>query len=79
VNAVMNFRGFHKLLGNYRVATQLVASRVALSSTQLLSYRSTASSNSGRMIRMIDRIVGKFQASSLGEVNSYFFAAFLSC
>jgi hypothetical protein len=32
VNAVMNF-GFHKMLGNYRLAAQLVASRVVLSST----------------------------------------------
>jgi hypothetical protein len=31
VNAVMN----HKMLGNYRVASQLVASRVVLSSIQL--------------------------------------------
>jgi hypothetical protein len=28
---------FHKMLGKYRVAAQLVASRVALSSTQLVS------------------------------------------
>jgi hypothetical protein len=32
VNAVMNF-GFHKMLGNYRVAAQLVTSRAVLSST----------------------------------------------
>jgi hypothetical protein len=31
VNSVMNL-GFHKMLGNYRVAAQLVASRVVLSS-----------------------------------------------
>jgi hypothetical protein len=30
--------GFHKLLGSYRVASQLVASRVVLSSTELVSY-----------------------------------------
>jgi hypothetical protein len=36
VNAVMNF-GFHKMLGNYRVAAQLLASRVVLSSTELVS------------------------------------------
>jgi hypothetical protein len=36
VNAVMTF-GFHKMLGNYRVAGQLVASRVVLSSTELVS------------------------------------------
>jgi hypothetical protein len=30
VNAVIVF-GFHKMLGNYRVASQLVASRVVLS------------------------------------------------
>jgi hypothetical protein len=34
VNAVIF--GFHKMLGNYRVATQLVASRVALSYTELV-------------------------------------------
>jgi hypothetical protein len=36
VNSVMKFR-VHKMLGNYRVAAQLVASRVALSSTELVS------------------------------------------
>jgi hypothetical protein len=36
VNSVMNLR-FHKMLGNYRVAAQLVASRVVLSSTELVS------------------------------------------
>jgi hypothetical protein len=36
VNAVTNLQ-VHKLLGNYRVATQLVASRVALSSTKLVN------------------------------------------
>jgi hypothetical protein len=36
VNSVMNLR-FHKILGNYRVAAQLVASRVELSSTELVS------------------------------------------
>jgi hypothetical protein len=30
--------GFHKMLENYRVAAQLVASRVVLSSTELVSY-----------------------------------------
>jgi hypothetical protein len=35
VNTVMTF-GFYKMLGNYRVAAQLVASRVALSSTELV-------------------------------------------
>jgi hypothetical protein len=34
VNAVMRF---NKMLGNYRVAAQLVASRVVLSSTELVS------------------------------------------
>jgi hypothetical protein len=29
---------FHKMLGIYRVAAQLVASRVVLSSTKLVSY-----------------------------------------
>jgi hypothetical protein len=29
--------GFHKMLVNYRIATQLVASRLAFSSTQLVS------------------------------------------
>jgi hypothetical protein len=33
VNSVMNL-GFHKMLGNYRMAAQLVASRVVLSSTE---------------------------------------------
>jgi hypothetical protein len=33
VNAVTNFR-FHKMLANYRVASQLVASRVVLSSIE---------------------------------------------
>jgi hypothetical protein len=37
VKAVMNLR-FHKMLGNYRVATQLVASRVVLSSTEVFSW-----------------------------------------
>jgi hypothetical protein len=37
VNSVLNF-GFHKMLGNYRVAAQLVAYRVVLSSTELVSY-----------------------------------------
>jgi hypothetical protein len=36
VNSVMNF-GFHKMLENCRVAAQLVASRVVLSSTELVS------------------------------------------
>jgi hypothetical protein len=36
VNAVVNF-GFHKMLGNYRVASQLVVSRVVLSSIELVS------------------------------------------
>jgi hypothetical protein len=35
VKAVMNLR-FHKMLGNYRVAAHLVASRVVLSSTELV-------------------------------------------
>jgi hypothetical protein len=30
--------GFHKMLGNYGVATQLVASRVAPSSMELISF-----------------------------------------
>jgi hypothetical protein len=34
-NAIMNF-GFHKMLGSYRVAIQLVASQVVLSSTELV-------------------------------------------
>jgi hypothetical protein len=33
VKVVMNLR-FHKMTGNYRVATQLVASRIALISTE---------------------------------------------
>jgi hypothetical protein len=37
VNEVMNF-GFHKMLGNYEVATQLMASRVVLSSMELVIY-----------------------------------------
>jgi hypothetical protein len=36
LNAVMNF-GFHKMLEIYRVAAQLVACRVVLSSTELVS------------------------------------------
>jgi hypothetical protein len=36
VNAVRNLR-FYKMLGNYRVATQLVGARVVLSSTELVS------------------------------------------
>jgi hypothetical protein len=36
VNSVMNLR-CHKMLGNYRVAAQLVASRVVLSSTELVN------------------------------------------
>jgi hypothetical protein len=36
VNSVITF-GFHKRLGNYRVAAQLMASRVVLSSTELVS------------------------------------------
>jgi hypothetical protein len=36
VNEVMNLR-IHKMLGNYRVATQLVASRTVLSSKELFS------------------------------------------
>jgi hypothetical protein len=39
VNSVMNF-GFHKILGSYRVAAQLVASRVVLSSTELVKAMS---------------------------------------
>jgi hypothetical protein len=35
VNMVMSLR-FYKMLGNYRVATQLVASRIVLSSTKLV-------------------------------------------
>jgi hypothetical protein len=31
--------GFHKMLGNYRVASQLVTSRVVLSSMELISER----------------------------------------
>jgi hypothetical protein len=34
VNSVMNLR-FHKMLGNYWVASQLVASRVVVSSNKL--------------------------------------------
>jgi hypothetical protein len=37
VNSVINF-GFHKILGNYQVASQLVASRVVLSSIELVSF-----------------------------------------
>jgi hypothetical protein len=37
VNLVLTFR-FHKMLGNYRVVSQLVASRVVLSSIELVSY-----------------------------------------
>jgi hypothetical protein len=33
VNSVINLR-FHKMRGNYRVAAQLVVSRVAISSTK---------------------------------------------
>jgi hypothetical protein len=36
VNVVMNLR-FHKMLGNYQVATQLVTSLVVLSSIELVS------------------------------------------
>jgi hypothetical protein len=36
VNSVMTF-GFHKMLGNYRVAAQVVTSRVVLGSTELIS------------------------------------------
>jgi hypothetical protein len=36
VSAVMNL-GFHEMLGNYQVATQLVASRVVLSSIAVVS------------------------------------------
>jgi hypothetical protein len=36
VNAVMNL-GFHKVLGNYRVASELVAFRVVLRSMKLVS------------------------------------------
>jgi hypothetical protein len=36
VNAVMN-PGFNNMLGKYRVAAHLVASRVVLSSTELVS------------------------------------------
>jgi hypothetical protein len=36
VNAVMNF-GFHKMLGNYRVAAQFVTSLVVFSSIELVS------------------------------------------
>jgi hypothetical protein len=36
VSLVMNLR-FHKMLGNYRVASHLVASRVVLSSLELVS------------------------------------------
>jgi hypothetical protein len=36
VKAVWNF-GFHKMLGNYRVASELVVSRVVLSPTELIS------------------------------------------
>jgi hypothetical protein len=32
--------GLHKMLGNYQVATQLVASRVVLSSIELVSSKS---------------------------------------
>jgi hypothetical protein len=34
VNSVMTF-GFHKMLGNYRMAAQVVASRAVLSSTRV--------------------------------------------
>jgi hypothetical protein len=37
VNAVMNLWGSVKMLGNYREAAQLLASRVVLSSTELVS------------------------------------------
>jgi hypothetical protein len=37
VNAVETF-GFHKMLGNYRVASQLAASRVLLSCIDLVGY-----------------------------------------
>jgi hypothetical protein len=40
VNAVMNFR-FHKMVGNYRVATQLAGSRVVLSSIELVNPSSS--------------------------------------
>jgi hypothetical protein len=33
---------FHKVLGNYRIATQLVASQVALSSTELVIAETTS-------------------------------------
>jgi hypothetical protein len=36
VNSVLNLR-FHKMLGNYRIVAQLVASRVVLSSTEFVS------------------------------------------
>jgi hypothetical protein len=36
VNTVLNF-GFHKMLGNYRVASQLIVSQVVLSSIELVT------------------------------------------
>jgi hypothetical protein len=36
VNAVMKL-GFHKMLGNYGVAAQLLASRIVISSRELVS------------------------------------------
>jgi hypothetical protein len=38
VNTVMNFRGFHKMLGNSSVAVQLAVSQEGLSSMELLQF-----------------------------------------
>jgi hypothetical protein len=38
IRKIGELSGIHKMLGNYRVAAQLVASRVALSSKELVSY-----------------------------------------
>jgi hypothetical protein len=42
--------GFHKMLGIYRVGTQLVASRMVLSSTELVTSVSTYESQSTRWV-----------------------------
>jgi hypothetical protein len=40
---ILMMEGLHKLLGNYRVAAQLVVSRAVLSSTELVNHKSIES------------------------------------
>jgi hypothetical protein len=55
--------GFHKMPGNYQVATQLVASRVVLSSIELVIVLCTITNNSKELLeKLVFQLLKTFPA-----------------